>query len=93
MKMQKSVALALCAFLGLPVVAAAQGLVYSPLNPGLGGNPDLFGPLNELANIQNEFAEDGGGGGGFPIIEFPDIDIDLGGGIGGADDVDPADGS
>jgi len=94
MKIYKSAALAMCAVLSLPVAAAAQGLEYRPLNPGLGGNPDLFGPLNELANIQNEFDDGSDGGGGFPVIEFPDIDIDLGGGIGGdLDDADPADGS
>ncbi|WP_191090249.1 curli assembly protein CsgF [Histidinibacterium aquaticum] len=80
--MKRKSMLAICMVMGLPSAAAAQGLVYAPLNPGLGGNPDLTGYLSELASIQNNFDE-GGGGGGFPVIDFPDIDIDLGGGIGG----------
>lgn len=67
-----------------PGAAMAGDLVYKPLNPGFGGNPDVFGYLIGTAQIQNQFAEQGGGGGGNapPEINFPPIVIDLGG-VGG----------
>lgn len=61
---------------------AASELVYRPVNPGFGGFSANYNYLIGLADIQNQHADGGGGGGGdavFPEIDFPDIDIDLGG--------------
>lgn len=57
-------------------------LIYTPVNPGFGGFPNNYDYLQNLADIQNGFAESGGGNSG-PIIDFPDFNIDLGGGVGG----------
>tara|TARA_R110002012_G_scaffold47399_1_gene124199 strand:- start:3955 stop:4260 length:306 start_codon:yes stop_codon:yes gene_type:complete len=69
--------------------AGAGELLYNPINPGFGGNPNNIDYLLNLAEIQNEFLESadsgsGGGGGGVPNISFPPITIDLGGTGGGA---------
>lgn len=64
--------------LALATGASAESLVYKPLNPSMGGNPDYYPYLLGTADIQNQYRESGGGG-GFPTIEFPDISIDLGG--------------
>jgi hypothetical protein len=67
--------------------AFAGSLRYEPLSPGLGGNPNLNGYLVGTAQIQNQFVESGGdGGGGVPDISFPPIVIDLGGLGGGAEE-------
>lgn len=68
--------------------AGAGELLYNPINPGFGGNPNNIDYLLNLAEIQNEFVEtadsgSGGGGGGVPSISFPPITIDLGGAGGG----------
>lgn len=66
-------------------VVAAGELIYRPLNPSFGGNPNMSSHPIGLAQIQNRFAGRGGGGGGGgapPQINFPPITIDLGG-IGG----------
>ncbi|MDF3384595.1 MULTISPECIES: curli assembly protein CsgF [unclassified Sulfitobacter] len=60
---------------------SAGELLYNPINPGFGGNPNNIDYLLNLAEIQNEFvetSEGGGGGGGVPDISFPPITIDLG---------------
>lgn len=66
--------------------ALAGELIYRPLNPGFGGNPLLEDYLIGTATIQNQFVGSGGGGGGggggAPVINFPPINIDLGG-VGG----------
>lgn len=63
----------------------AGELVYQPVNPAFGGNPLNEDFLIGTAQIQNQFIpQQGGGGGGTPNIDFPDIDIDLGGIGGGA---------
>lgn len=63
--------------------AFAGDLIYRPIVPGLGGNPDYWTPLLGAAQIDNRFApQSSGGGGGAPEINFPPITIDLGG-IGG----------
>ncbi|MEM9247272.1 MAG: curli assembly protein CsgF [Pseudomonadota bacterium] len=58
--------------------AAASELVFRPVNPGFGGFPSNIDYLLGTANAQNQF-RGGGGGGTAPVINFPDIDIDLGG--------------
>lgn len=68
---------------------SAGELLYNPINPGFGGNPNNIDYLLNLAEIQNEFTETsggggGGGGGGVPDISFPPITIDLGNVGGGA---------
>ena len=67
---------------------SAGELLYNPINPGFGGNPNNIDYLLNLAEIQNEFLETsdggGGGGGGVPSINFPPITIDLGNVGGGA---------
>jgi hypothetical protein len=73
-----------CCVVGAMLVstANAQDLIYRPLNPGLGGNPDLYPYLIDLAGIQSRYnGGSGGGSGGAPVINFPDISIDLGGGV------------
>lgn len=63
-------------------VAHAAELVYRPLHPAFGGDPNNFNALIGLAQIQNQHTESGGGGGGgggVPDINFPPITIDLGG--------------
>lgn len=62
------------------IVLAAE-LVYRPVNPGFGGFSSNYNYLIGTADIQNQHREEGGGGGGVPVIDFPDIDIDLGGGV------------
>lgn len=71
---------------------AASELIYRPINPGFGGFPANFNNLLTLADIQNTKRDDsaGGGNGGLPTIEFPDIDIDLGGIGGGTTPTAPA---
>ncbi|WP_224826159.1 curli assembly protein CsgF [Cognatishimia sp. MH4019] len=62
--------------------AFAGDLIYRPINPAFGGNPNNFDYLLGTAQIQNQHLPDqgsGGGGGGVPNIDFPDISIDLGG--------------
>lgn len=79
--------LALAALLTLAPTAWGSELIYRPLNPSFGGNPNLSSHLINLAQIQNRFASNGGGG-GVPQISFPPISIDLGGvgdALGGAD--------
>lgn len=67
---------------------SAGELLYNPINPGFGGNPNNIDYLLNLAEIQNEFVETAGGGsgggGGVPNISFPPITIDLGNVGGGA---------
>lgn len=62
-----------------PVMAG--DLIYRPVIPSFGGNPDIFNYLLGTAQIQNQFVppSGGGGGGGAPDITFPPIVIDLGG--------------
>lgn len=69
----------------LPGQGFASDLIYNPTNPAFGGFPGNFDFLVGTAQIQNKFAEGGGGNGGPPVINFPPIDIDIGG-IGGAPD-------
>lgn len=63
--------------------AFAGDLIYRPINPAFGGNPNNFDYLIGTAQIQNQHLPDsgGGGGGGVPNIDFPDISIDLGGAV------------
>ncbi|MEL7213518.1 MAG: curli assembly protein CsgF [Pseudomonadota bacterium] len=64
--------------------AVAGDLIYRPINPAFGGNPNNFDYLIGTAQIQNQHLPEqssGGGGGGVPNIEFPDISIDLGGAV------------
>ena len=64
--------------------ASAGDLIFSPVNPAFGGNPNNFDYLVGTAQIQNQHPADpggGGGGGGVPNINFPDISIDLGGAV------------
>ena len=65
-----------------PVPALAGKLIYKPINPGFGGFSNNIDYLLPLAQIQNQFVDNGGGGGGGgpPSISFPPITIDLGGG-------------
>ncbi len=74
----------LCLAGALPAGAvAASELIYRPINPSFGGNPNMSSHLINLAQLQNKHAASGGGGGGgIPQINFPPITIDLGG-IGG----------
>lgn len=63
-------------------VAHAAELVYRPLHPAFGGDPNNFNALLGLAQIQNQHTESSGSGGGgsaVPEINFPPITIDLGG--------------
>lgn len=73
-------ALALCA---CTIAGAAMSgeLIYRPLIPSFGGNPNLSGHFISLAQIQNQHTPSNGGGGsaGIPQITFPPIMIDLGG--------------
>lgn len=64
--------------------ANATGLIYRPIIPGLGGNPNYWTALLGSAQIQNQFpaTSSGGGSSAPPDITFPPIVIDLGG-IGG----------
>lgn len=65
---------------GTVTQVAASELVYRPVNPGFGGFSANYNYLIGLADIQNQHADGGGGGDTvFPEIDFPDIDIDLGG--------------
>lgn len=61
--------------------AHAGELVFRPLNPSFGGNPNLSAHFINLAQIQNQHTASNGGGGsaGIPQITFPPIMIDLGG--------------
>lgn len=61
------------AITGLSGVAMASELVYKPLNPSFGGNPNMAAWLFEIASAQSLFSGSGGGGGG----------ANFGGGIGG----------
>jgi len=65
----------------LGVGAHAGELVFRPLNPSFGGNPNLSAHFLNLAQIQNQHtaSSGGGGSGGIPQITFPPIMIDLGG--------------
>lgn len=70
--------------------AGAAELVYRPLNPSFGGNPNYSGHLIGLAQIQNQYTGgSSGGSGGAPQINFPPITIDLGGVGGGGGDTTP----
>jgi len=64
-------AAALIIGLGTGTVAADQ-LVYRPINPAFGGNPFNDDFLLSTAEIENQYADDGGGGLGSsdPIDEF-----------------------
>lgn len=74
---------ALFAILGLTIStsAFAENLIYSPLNPGLGGNSNNYSYLQGLADIQNQHlpVASGSGGSGSGGFSFPPIVIDLGG--------------
>ena len=53
-------ALSLCTFLVVAVVsqpAAAQDIVYTPVNPSFGGNPFNSAHLLGIANAQNDFRD------------------------------------
>ena len=53
-------ALSLCTFLIVAVVsqpAAAQDIVYTPVNPSFGGNPFNSAHLLGIANAQNDFRD------------------------------------
>lgn len=69
------------------VPAQAGDLVYQPIVPAFGGSPLYEDYLVGTAQIQNKHLPQGGGGGGgdggIGDISFPDISIDLGGGLGG----------
>lgn len=75
------VAIAICS-LSMPGAAVAENLIYRPVIPAFGGNPNNFDYLIGLAQIQNKFTIPQSGGGGVPDISFPPIVIDLGG-VGG----------
>jgi hypothetical protein len=77
---------------GVLAPAAASELIYRPLNPSFGGNPNLSAHLIGLAQIQNKHAQSNGGGGGagIPQITFPPIMIDLGGTLPVEEDSAPA---
>lgn len=62
----------------------AADLVYTPVIPAFGGNPNNWDYLIGTAQIQNQYlpSSDGGDSGGAPDINFPPIVIDLGG-VGG----------
>ncbi|WP_339760160.1 curli assembly protein CsgF [uncultured Sulfitobacter sp.] len=65
--------------------ASAGELLFNPVNPGFGGNPNNIDYLLNLAQLQNQHlppASDGGGS-SVPQINFPPITIDLGGVVGG----------
>ncbi len=67
----------------------AENLIYRPINPGLGGNPNTYDYLIGLAEIQNQhLTTQSGSGGSAPAFSFPPITIDLGGV--GATPADPA---
>lgn len=61
----------------------AGELIFRPLNPSFGGNPNLSAHFLNLAQIQNRYGNTNGGGGsgGVPQITFPPIMIDLGGAL------------
>ena len=60
--------------------ARAENLIYNPINPGLGGNPNNYDYLIGLADLQNQYLpEQSGSGGAAPAFNFPPIVMDLGG--------------
>ena len=63
------------AITGIYGVAMASELVYKPLNPSFGGNPNMAAWLFEIASAQSLFSGSGSGGGGGGA--------NFGGGIGG----------
>ncbi|WP_417309882.1 curli assembly protein CsgF [Devosia sp.] len=71
MRIFRTAVLAL-AIAGLAGATTASELVYKPLNPSFGGNPNMAAWLFEIASAQSLFSGTGGGGG-----------ADFGGGIGG----------
>lgn len=78
-------------FMTIAQHAAASDLVYRPRNPAFGGFANNFDYLIGTANVQNRFANRGGSsGGGAPVINFPDINIDLGGALGNGGGGTPA---
>ena len=82
MSISHSVQRAVIVILGIAVssAASAENLVYNPINPGLGGNPNNYDYLLGLADIQNQYLpEQSGSGGAAPSFNFPPIVIDLGG--------------
>lgn len=68
----------------LTMTSSSHGgeIVYQPINPGFGGSPLNEDYLVGTAQIQNPFQAPSGGGSNAPDINFPPIDIDLGG-VGG----------
>ena len=67
-------------FFFAPCAAMATDLIYKPIIPAFGGNTDMWNYLIGSAQLQNQFAPQGGGGGNAPPqINFPPITIDIGG--------------
>ena len=61
-------------------IASASELIYKPLHPAFGGDPNNFSHFFNLAQIQNQFTGSGGDSSSAPPeINFPPITIDLGG--------------
>ena len=67
---------------GLSTAAFSGELLYNPINPAFGGNPNYADYLFSSAQLQNQHVPESGGGGGgnqgVPQINFPPITIDLG---------------
>ena len=70
-----------CALAGMTVnIVSASELVYKPLHPAFGGDPNNFAHFFNLAQTQNQFAGSGADSSSSPPeINFPPITIDLSG--------------
>ncbi|WP_051630294.1 curli assembly protein CsgF [Afifella pfennigii] len=67
----------------IPAPAGASEITFRFTNPAFGGNPLIDEFLLGTADRQNQYGESGGGGGGdFPDINFPDINVGNSGGGG-----------